>query len=404
MRRTDAPRRNLKGATRFRSLPLSFLVGGLFVAASAAAFAHSSLNVTGADADLMQHWRGYALSRITPDYSWAERDAEQARAPSLMDRMVDGTSGLRVQLDGHPRLALTLEMQTRTLSGHTPLQVDSVTPAATPLLSAVGTPFTGDTASTGLSRQFGRDGRLDLAVVMVRQRFASPSMDGDDYSVMQSDASLFSQPLVAQGTGMEVGFRQPFLGNLDWVAGYRSRVNMDSFQNFRGIYGNPGDLDIPARMQLGLAWRPGQQNELRLAAERVKYSAIEPFVSTALPRRLLAVLGDATSPEFSWRDLDVYSVSFEQRLNAGNRLGVRYSTGEQPKPSSPLLSRLLMEDAANYSVGLSFIHDAPVMQWRLMANYAPAEFVLGIPSSARSSNQPDGARQLEFESVWAWYF
>ncbi len=405
MRHIEAPRRNFKGATVNRSLPLSFLAGILLVAPMATVAASSISGHSGQTApssDVMQRWRGYALSRITPDFDWASKSTAAQAAPTVLDRVEGQSARLVMPLTGDSRLALTLRLQPRFAGAGEHLSVDETAPRA-PVLGSLSTPFAGSSASTGLSRKFGRAGQADLSVVLAHQRFAAAMLDGDDYSATRTHPGLSSLSGSSYGTGMELDVRDSLATDVDWYAGYRSRINMDSFQNFRGIYGNPGDLDIPARMQLGLTWQAARQTRFDLGVERIRYSSIQPFVSSALPRRVLAVLGDGTSPEFSWRDLNIYSVTAGHQFDARNELSVRYSTGEQPRPTSPLLSSLLMKDAANYSLGLSFVHRTPRMRWRLMANYAPSEFVLGIPTSARR-NQLDQVRQLEFESTWAWHF
>lgn len=405
MRQTDAPRRNLKGATGFWSLPLSFLAGVLLIAPMATVAASPDSGHDGfsaQSADVMQRWRGYVLSRITPDFSWAHEASSREAAPTVLDRLDARDIRVVMPLTGDSRLALTLQLQTQSLAARSRLQNDKAVDS-TPLLGSLGTPFAGHAASTGLVQRFGQNGFLDFSVVLAHQRFAAVMLDGDDYAATRVYPGLSSLSNASYGTGMELGMHDALAPRVDWYAGYRSRINMDPFQNFRGIYGNPGDLDIPARMQMGLTWQAERRTQLSFGVERIKYSSIQPFVSSALPRRVLAVLGDGTSPEFSWRDLDVYSVTLAQSLGTRNQLSLRYSTGEQPEPTSALLSKLLMADAADYSVGLSFVHRAPAMQWRFMANYAPAEFVLGIPSSARRNRQ-DSVRQLEFESTWAWHF
>ncbi len=342
------------------------------------------------------------MSRITPDFSWANKTSSRDAPPTVLDRFDTQDVRVVMPLTGDARLALTLKLQDQSLTTRPRLQNDT-TVDSTPLLGALGTPFAGHSASTGLVQRFGQNGFLDLSIVLAHQRFAAAMLDGDDYAATRAYPGLSTMAGASHGTGMELGAHNELAPKVDWYAGYRSRINMDPVQNFRGIYGNPGDLDIPARMELGLTWHAERRTRFSVGVERIKYSSIQPFVSSALPRRVLAVLGDSTSPKFSWRDLDVYSVTLAQSLGERNELSLRYSTGEQPEPTSHLLSKLLMADAADYSVGLSFVRRAPTMQWRLMANYAPAEFVLGIPSSARRDRQ-DSVRQLEFESTWAWHF
>ncbi len=408
MRQFEAPRRNFKGAAIFWSLPLSFLAGTVLltspvVTLAASPDSHSeAASSVGSASDLMQRWRGYALSRITPDFSWASQSVPDTAAPTVLDRLDSQRVQLAVPLDSHAGLALTLAVQDLPLANQPRLQSDRRTDS-TPVLGRLNSPFVGSATNTGISRRFGKSGKLDLSVVLAHQRFAAASLDGHDYLVDQPQPGVSALAGASNGSGLELGASDSLGVGLGWYAGYRSRINMDSFQNYRGIYGNPGDLDIPARMQLGLSWQAAQRTWLDAGVERIKYSSIEPFVSTALPRRLLAVLGDGTSPEFSWRDLDVYSLTVGHEFSPRNRVSVRYSTGEQPQPTSPLLARVLKADSADYSLGLSFMHRVDALQWRFMANYAPAEFVLGVPTSARRDN-PGSARQLEFESTWSWSF
>ena len=90
MRHIEAPRRNFKGATVNRSLPLSFLAGILLVAPVATVAASSISGHSGQTApscDVMQRWRGYALSRITPDFDWASKSTAAQAAPTVLDRV-----------------------------------------------------------------------------------------------------------------------------------------------------------------------------------------------------------------------------------------------------------------------------------------------------------------------------
>lgn len=405
MRHFSAPRRNLKGATTSWSLPISFLTGCLAFITPAVVFASSSFSPAHAEppSGLMQQWRAYALDRITPDFAWAEHADQPVTAPTVLDRVAAGRRSLRMPLDDQGQWMLTLDLLPRAQL--LPAGSEHDVPASSFLLDSLTQPFSSSAANTGLSRDFGRYGQIDLGVVLVQQRFASSFLAGEDFSANRSQPGLLALPTSSRGTGMQIGMQGKLLQGLDWFASWRSRVNMDAFRNFRGIYGKPGDLDIPARMKLGLSWSMTPATRVRAAMEHIEYSDTQPFTSSALPRKLLALLGDATSPEFSWRDLSIYSVSVTHDLDAHNSFSVRFSSGQQPEPTSELLARALMQDAADYSVGLGYVYRSPGMQWRLMANYAPAEFVLGLPTSTLRSNQSESnSSQLEFESVWMWQF
>lgn len=393
MKRAEAVSLNSEGAIGSRSLPLSFLAGALLcLALVPASFAAPSSGV-------MQRWRGYALSKITPDFAWAERPA--APAPTVLDRSEPGSVRLSLAVGGdHTQ---TLNVHIRSMFGGAALHRLDADDGTTPLLRQHASPLTGTLAQTGFGGQFGGHGRYGLSVVLAHQRFAAPGMDGISFAATTTDSGARALAGSSHGAGVEFMLADRLTPHLNWYAGARTRISMDAFQNYRGIYGNPGDMDLPATMRAGLEWLPRSATRVRFGVDRIQYSEIEPFVSTALPRRLLAVLGDGTSPVFSWRDLDMYSVTLLQDVGTASHWSLRYSTRQQPLPTSPLLAKLLREQAADYALGVGFSHQAGLGEWRFDANYAPAELVLGIPTSAKVNHPFDG-RQFEFQVLWTMPF
>ena len=389
MRRAEAVSLNLVGAVGHRSLPLSFVAGVILCLAWVnTAFAAPS-------SELMDRWRGYALSRITPDFDWAERPT--APPPSVLDREEIGHARLSLAL-GHDSLhSVNMDLRPANVGGAMH-RIDGGD-AASALLRQHSSPLVGSLAQTGLNGRFGSHGSYGVSVVLANQRFATPMMDG--FAFAAGDAYLAAQPpgSAVHGTGIEFSVSDRLLPALGWYAGARSRISMDAFQNYRGIYGNPGDMDLPAALRFGVEWSPLARTSLRFGVDRIRYSQIEPFISAALPRRMLAVLGDGMSPVFRWRDLDIYSVTLRHDIDASSHWDLRYSSRQQPLPTSLLLSRLLMEQAADHAFGMGYVRDAGVGQWRFAANYAPAEFVLGVPTGARA-NRPFDGRQFEFEALW----
>lgn len=394
MQCVDALTRYFKGATGSRSLPLSFLAVPFLLATSfCAAAAPGGVVVSDSHASLAR-WHAYALSRVTPDFDWAER--VPAAPPTALDAALDPDTATAATPRSVWFAGVRDVLATGTRRG--------AAAAPTSLLQGMETRFSGTATSTGLRQALGEHTHVNFGVVLVQQRFAAPSLGGEQFSMRAGEDGPMPAFDAARGLGLELDLEGRLLPRLGWFAGYRSQVNMDRFQNLRGIYGNPGDVDLPARMSFGLAWEARADTSLSVGWERIHYSGIEPFMSAALPRRLLAVLGDATSPAFSWRDLDVYSASVAHALGARSEVGLSYSTGQQPKPTSRLLSQIMMREAPSYSVGLSWAYKAPTLQWRLAASYAPSEFILGIPSSARRNRLDGDVRELEFESTWLWQF
>lgn len=349
----------------------------------------------------MDRWRAYALARITPSFGWAQTPATPVRAPTVLDTAMRRPLALTISAHTDSRFTLQLGVRGGAMS-FAPPSASSGSVSNTPLLDFLGgAGFSGSVAKPGIRSDFGIDGTISASVVLANQRFAAPMLDGYDYSVQMPDSGIAALTETSHGAGLELRGSAALVpkARINWYASYRSRIAMDAFQNYRGIYGAPGDLDIPAQAKLGVSWEASPQTRVQVGMDRIMYSAVKPFVSAALPRRLLAVLGDGTSPDFRWRDLDVYSATLMHQVNATDHWNLRYTTGEQPHATSALLDRVLMENAANYAVAASYTRDLGHSQWHFVANYAPALFVLGVPGRAQSSSGNAG-RQLEFELLW----
>jgi len=378
-RATAIESRKIKGALSFGlALPLSFV-----------APAHAeSLGSLSAAAGGLQQWREYALQSITPEFSWSA-PAAKVEAPTLLDRAFGGVHNTVVTLrNGHS--SLSLDVMSGVVGSTERTRLNDFHTDGQPGLQRT-------LISPAYSQRVGEQGQWTLAAVLAYQRFAS----GDLGSLERNsfEPSTLQPGEVSYGRGVRMDFTDALSDKLRWNFGYQSRVNMDAFSNFRGVFADPGDFDIPASASAALHIGTASPLSFNVGVERVMYSDIRPFTSAALPRRFLAVLGDGSNPVFAWRDLTVYSVGGSWRDDSFGELAVRYSTREQPSPTSRLLQRLLTDEQSNYGVELSYAKDTGAARVELSASYSPFQYVLGAPTSY-SVRRDNGRNQVEFEARW----
>jgi hypothetical protein len=348
-----------------------------------------SLGSLSAAAGGLQQWREYALQSITPEFSWSE-PAARVEAPTLLDRAFGGVHNTVATLrNGHS--SLSLDVMSGFVGSTERTRINDFHTDGQPGLQRT-------LISPAYSQRVGEQGQWTIAAVLAYQRFAS----GDLGALQQNsfDPSTLQPGEVSYGRGLRMDFSDALSDNLRWNFGYQSRVNMDAFSNFRGVFADPGDFDIPASASAGLHIGTSSPLSFNIGVERVMYSDIRPFTSAALPRRFLAVLGDGSNPVFAWRDLTVYSVGGTWRDDNFGELALRYSTREQPSPTSRLLQRLLTDEQSNYGVELSYAKNAgAASRIELSASYSPFQYVLGAPTSY-SVRRDDGRNQVEFEARW----
>lgn len=355
---------------------------------------------------VMQRWHDYARQAIQPEFSWSE-PADRVEPPSVLDLMVASSSpssayayvgrnsvlGVSVSsgaVNAAPSRARDDELNLRrALPDDSRLQRYVVAPSYT--------------------QGWGAGGYWSVSALFAYQRFTNATFGAGEFDAY-AVPSYAAQPTfgqrpqeVAYGRGVRVELGQALTERLRWTTSYQSRVNMDAFSSYVGVYSDRADFDIPASAGMGLDYALTPALRFGVDAERVRYAEIRPFTSQALPRRFLAALGSGASPEFAWSDLTVYSANALWRNPVGD-FAVRYSSRTQPRPTADLLDRLL-GDVSQYSVDLSFVrHAGEYGQFRLVASYAPTQYLLDTPNMRPLERNALATNRMEYEMVWATRF
>jgi len=261
--------------------------------------------------------------------------------------------------------------------------------------------------SPGFEHQINENGVLGVAAVIAYQRYSTANLGM--LSATTPDAFLGMNPAYTPfeesgyGTGVRLALRQEIFKGIAIETDYQSRIDMEDFAAFRGVYSNPADLDIPARASVAVDFRTGSRSWLNVAVARVMYSDITAFPSRYLPNRFLSLLGDSTSPSFDWKDLTVYSVGWTWDDGVKQSWYIDFSTRTQPSPTSTLLSRALEPELAKNAVTVGFSRrTGATSQLNFNAAYAPAEYAFG--GSVLGITTDDLSQRFELEAFWTYAF
>lgn len=347
-----------------------------------------------ADAAL-QPWKAYAQRMVSPDYAWAQN--EPVRAPNVLDLQRAAlarqtAAGALLRLSPFARLQIALDEGAYGFDRRT--QQSSLSQALSPLSSSY--------AATTLVQPLSPSASFSMTAIVARQRFATPGFgnatwEGDEprLGVVRAGSSEFSH-----GSGVHFGLDRALSDRVALNLGLQSRLEMDAFKTYRGVYSEAGDFDVPGYAQVGLRWSPASNLHLMADVQRVFYGQVDPFTSAALPNRFLSLLGDGSSPEFAWRDLTVYSLEAARDTRTGGRWSLRYSSQQQPRPSSALLDRALESQYSNLNLAFGY-QQALGGFGRLQfgVSYSPESYVLA--STPFVQREFDDGSQVEFEAHWS---
>lgn len=183
----------------------------------------------------------------------------------------------------------------------------------------------------------------------------------------------------AFGLGGRVGY-QGTIGMFSIGASYTSKIYMQEFSKYEGLFAEQGDFDIPSTYGVGLAIRPTSNLTIAADVTRINYSdtaAINNAGPTAdqFFSAMSAALtnGDPTSPftvsnplgtnngwGFGWDDVTVYKVGVSYDLNSQWTVRAGYNYAESPYDDDQTLFNILAPGLVeqHYTVGFTYSPNA----------------------------------------------
>jgi long-chain fatty acid transport protein len=344
-------------------------------------------------------WQDYLARELTPNYL-LDPAAEPLRISWLGEQSVVILPFFARQLLGEPETFLKLEVNWQysdelTMNGFDPFMSSGTLGLERRLVSP------------GLLHRLNDKQLVGVSAVFVTQSYGVSRLGMQSYnqSLPTSLRSAIYDPYqeTGYGAGVNLALSSEITDGVTLDAGFQSRINMNEFANYRGVYSQPADLDIPARARLGLAFQASEKSWLNVSVERVLYSEVGAFASRNLPGRFLSLLGDSTSPSFSWDDLTVYSVGWAWADNKGTSWHVDFSSRSQPSPSSRILSQAIDADMAQNAMTIGYSRRMSMTsRFNVNAAYAPAEYAFGGNVLGVTTDQLN--QDFELEAFWTWDF
>ena len=344
-------------------------------------------------------WQEYLAQELTPDYMLPE-DAMPVRVSWLRSNDVTLLPDFAGDLEAQPDTFFYMNFDYQS-------SLEYISPETRVDTSLLGTQFERTFFAPGLEHQLTDTGVLGVAAVIAYQRYSAANLGmlsattPDD--MFWTHSSYRPMEETGYGTGVRLGLRQEIFSGFAFETDFQSRIDMEEFAAYRGVYSNPADLDVPARARVGLDFQTSQHSWLNVGVERVMYSDISAFPSRYLPNRFLSLLGDSTSPSFEWEDLTVYTVGWSWSDGQDAEWHVNFSTRPQPSPTSFLLHQALSAELAENAMNFGYSkRTGALSRLSLNAAYAPSEYAFGGSVLGVTTEELD--QRFELEALWTLAF
>ncbi|MCU7938340.1 MAG: TonB-dependent receptor [gamma proteobacterium symbiont of Bathyaustriella thionipta] len=172
----------------------------------------------------------------------------------------------------------------------------------------------------------------------------------------------------AWGFGLSLGWQGQLTDQLTVGMTYNSEVDMDEFDDYRGLFAEDGSLDIPENYGIGIAFQANDQLLLAFDVQQINYSDVDSIANPlqsgqcgfGISGGCLSVpanyLGTDNGSGFGWDDMTVYKLGIEYQWNKELTLRAGYSHADQPIDKDQTMFNILapaVEDHA--TIGMTYV-------------------------------------------------
>lgn len=161
----------------------------------------------------------------------------------------------------------------------------------------------------------------------------------------------------SNGVGIRLGYLGRLSDSLTIGAAFAPKMNMSRFQEYKGLFADNGDFDIPSHYAIGLAFTPSPAVTVALDYQRINYSGVG---SVGNPSSVQAPLGAPGGPGFGWKDINVVKLGVQWRATNAWTLRAGYNRGDNPVRSEDVTFNILAPGVMkqHYTAGFSWAMSA----------------------------------------------
>jgi long-chain fatty acid transport protein len=218
---------------------------------------------------------------------------------------------------------------------------------------------------------------------------------------------------MSYGYGGSVGFQWNPAEMFSFAAAYTTKMSMSEFSNYKDLFAENGDFDMPSTWTIGVAFRPNAAWTLMFDVQDISYSDAKAvsngienlFNCPILPggTDLEGCLGGKRGAGFGWEDMTVYKVGASWAYSDTWTWRAGFSTTDQPIPNDQMTFNILapgvMEE--HFTVGFSQkLKNGNEVNFSFM--YAPEVTVRGPQNFDPTQNVMFEMQQIEAELSYSW--
>lgn len=265
------------------------------------------------------------------------------------------------------------------------------------------------------ARKIGSSSSWGVSAIAAYQRFEAEGL-GSFAGFSTNGAALSNNGVDdSYGFGYKLGVQTELLKGLTLAASYQSKIDMDEFDKYAGLFAGGGDFDIPPTWTMGAAFSTTPKSVVTFDVQHIEYSDVLAISNPmsglffscvpGAPAAGSGCLGGSNGAGFGWRDMTIYKVGLQWQSSPDLTLRAGFSHGKQPIPESEVVFNILapavIED--HLTLGFSYnISKDSELSFQFMHGFENS--VTGVNPLNPSQEVTITMDQNEAEISWGWKF
>jgi long-chain fatty acid transport protein len=193
------------------------------------------------------------------------------------------------------------------------------------------------------------------------------------------------------GFGARVGYLGEVLPNFFLGAAYQTKVYMSKFDDYKGLFAEKGDFDIPQNWTVGLAFKATPTLTFAADVQKIYYSDVDSVGNPLLPNLQNSLLGRDNGTGFGWDDMTIFKFGAQWQSSADWTWRAGFSYGEQPIPDSETPLNILAPAVIEYHATLGVT--------KKIGNNHELDFTLmrAFPNDVKGTNPLDPQQTIKLK-------
>lgn len=140
------------------------------------------------------------------------------------------------------------------------------------------------------------------------------------------------------GWGVRIGWTGQVSPTVTLGATYQTKTRMSKFDDYKGLFAEQGDFDIPANYGVGIAVKVTPETTVAADVQTIEYSGVRSIANTLAQG---GQLGQDNGSGFGWRDMTVVKLGVSHTYNQHLTVRAGISHGRQPIPADQTFFNIL---------------------------------------------------------------